>query len=76
MAAYARLQEKEFHSAEAAGYSAVRHQRFVGTGYFDDIAQTIANGQSSTVALAGSTEVEQFYAEEQIESGDGLRRIV
>src|SRR5947208_1144250 len=76
MAAYACLQEKEFHSADTAGYSAVHHQRFVGTGYFDEIAQTIANGQSSTVALAGSTEVEQFYAEEQIESGDGLRRIV
>ena len=69
MAAYARLQEKEFQSAEAAGYSAVRHQRFVGTGYFDDIAQTIANGQSSTVALAGSTETEQFYAEENVKSG-------
>src|SRR5438270_10940779 len=68
MAAYARLQEKEFHSAEAAGYSAVRHQRFVGTGYFDEIAQTI--GQSSTVALAGSTEAEQFYAEENVKSGE------
>jgi len=70
MAAYARLQEKEFQSAEAAGYSAVRHQRFVGTGYFDDIAQTIANGQSSTVALAGSTEAEQFYAEENVKSSE------
>ena len=76
MAAYARLQEREFQSAEDAGYAAVRHQRFVGTGYFDEIAQTIANGQSSTVALSGSTEVEQFYADEKVESGDGLRRIV
>ena len=66
MAAYARLQDKEFESAEKAGYSAVRHQRFVGTGYFDEVAQTI--GQSSTVALAGSTETEQFY-QENIESG-------
>jgi isocitrate lyase len=65
MAAYARLQEREFELAETAGYGAVRHQRFVGTGYFDEIAQTIANGQSSTVALAGSTEAEQFYAAEQ-----------
>ncbi|HEV3040391.1 MAG TPA: isocitrate lyase [Candidatus Angelobacter sp.] len=65
MAAYARLQEKEFLSAESAGYSAVRHQRFVGTGYFDDVAQTIANGASSTVALAGSTETEQFMFEER-----------
>jgi isocitrate/methylisocitrate lyase len=60
MAAYARLQEKEFTSAEQHGYTAVRHQRFVGTGYFDEIAQTVANGQSSTVALEGSTEKEQF----------------
>jgi isocitrate lyase len=65
MAAYARLQEREFELAETAGYGAVRHQKFVGTGYFDEIAQTIANGQSSTVALAGSTETEQFYAAEQ-----------
>jgi isocitrate lyase len=61
MTAYAQLQEREFALAEEAGYSAVRHQRFVGTGYFDAIAQTIANGQSSTVALAESTEAEQFY---------------
>ena len=67
MAAYSRLQEKEFELAEA-GYGAIRHQRFVGTGYFDDIAQTIANGQSSTVALAGSTEDEQFFDEEKLRS--------
>jgi isocitrate lyase len=66
MAAYARLQEKEFEMAESAGYGAVRHQRFVGTGYFDEVAQTIANGQSSTVALTGSTEAEQFYAEKPV----------
>jgi isocitrate lyase len=60
MTAYSRLQEKEFASAESDGYTAVRHQRFVGTGYFDDLAQTIANGKSSTVALEGSTENEQF----------------
>jgi isocitrate lyase len=65
MAAYARLQEKEFASAESAGYTAVRHQRFVGTGYFDQVAQTIANGASSTVALAGSTEAEQFIFEDK-----------
>lgn len=69
MAAYARLQEREFELAETSGYGAVRHQRFVGTGYFDDIAQTIANGQSSTVALSGSTEVEQFYAAEREKAG-------
>src|SRR5260370_20716781 len=54
MAAYARLQEKEFALAESAGYGAVRHQRFVGTGYFDELAQTIAAGASSTLALRGS----------------------
>ena len=59
MTAYSRLQEKEFRCAER-GYTALRHQRFVGTGYFDEVAQTIANGQSSTVALEGSTENEQF----------------
>jgi isocitrate lyase len=68
MTAYARLQEKEFELAESAGYSAVRHQRFVGTGYFDEVAQTIASGQSSTVALAGSTEAEQFYHEKPVVS--------
>jgi isocitrate lyase len=63
MASYSRLQEKEFESAENHGYTAVRHQRFVGTGYFDEVAQTIANGESSTVALEGSTENEQFKLE-------------
>src|SRR6266700_3074839 len=58
MAAYSRLQEKEFASAENTGYTAIRHQRFVGTGYFDDLAQTIASGASSTVAMEGSTENE------------------
>jgi isocitrate lyase len=59
MTAYSRLQEREFSNVEH-GYSAVRHQRFVGTGYFDDVTQTIAGGQSSTTALEGSTETEQF----------------
>ena len=59
MAAYAQLQETEFERARD-GYSAVRHQRFVGTGYFDEITQVISNGASSTVALAGSTEEAQF----------------
>jgi len=59
MAAYSRLQETEFRR-EADGYHATRHQRFVGTGYFDQVAQCIAGGTASTVALAGSTEEEQF----------------
>jgi isocitrate lyase len=49
MAAYARLQETEFELAESHGYEAVRHQRFTGTGYFDDVAETISNGVSLTV---------------------------
>jgi isocitrate lyase len=60
MSAYSRLQEKEFGSAEHYGYEAVKHQRFVGTGYFDMVTQVIASGNSSTTALAGSTEAEQF----------------
>jgi isocitrate lyase len=59
MAAYAVLQEAEF-AAERDGYSATRHQREVGTGYFDLVAQIIADGKSSTTALDGSTEAEQF----------------
>ena len=60
MAAYSELQEQEF-AAEKAGYTATKHQREVGTGYFDDVAQVIAGGASSTTALAGSTETEQFH---------------
>jgi isocitrate lyase len=59
MAAYSRLQEAEFGS-EKHGYSATRHQREVGTGYFDDVANVIAAGASSTTALAESTESAQF----------------
>jgi isocitrate lyase len=59
MAAYADLQEQEF-AAEKQGYAATRHQAFVGTGYFDEITQRIADGAASTCALVGSTEAEQF----------------
>jgi isocitrate lyase len=65
MTAYSRLQEQEFDSADRFGYSAVRHQRFVGTGYFDDVTQTLAQGHASTVALEGSTENEQFDVQKQ-----------
>jgi len=61
MSAYSALQQREFAS-ENAGYRATGHQRFVGTGYFDEVAQVISNGQASTVALEGSTEQEQFQA--------------
>jgi isocitrate lyase len=60
MLAYADLQTAEF-SAERFGYTATKHQREVGAGYFDDVAQVIAQGSSSTTALAGSTEREQFH---------------
>lgn len=59
MAAYSELQQAEFAS-EVHGYTATRHQREVGTGYFDEVAQVIAGGNSSTTALTGSTEEEQF----------------
>ena len=59
MAAYAELQAQEF-AAEADGYTAVRHQAEVGTGYFDDIAQLVAGGAASTTALGESTETSQF----------------
>jgi isocitrate lyase len=59
MAAYSELQQREFQSEEQ-GYSATRHQREVGTGYFDEVAQVISGGTSSTTALNGSTEQEQF----------------
>jgi isocitrate lyase len=64
MTAYSQLQEQEF-SSEAFGYEAAKHQRFVGTGYFDAVTQVIASGNSSTTALAGSTEAEQFAGGER-----------
>jgi isocitrate lyase len=60
MAAYSELQQREF-ALEDMGYSATKHQREVGTGYFDEVAQVIAGGASSTTALSGSTEEEQFH---------------
>ncbi len=60
MSAYSQLQQREFQMAEKYNYGAVKHQRFVGTGYFDSVATVISSGQSSTCALAGSTETEQF----------------
>ena len=59
MSAYADFQEREF-AAEPRGYTATRHQREVGTGYFDEVAKVIGGGSSSTTALTGSTEEAQF----------------
>ncbi len=60
MSAYADFQQREFASEEY-GYTATRHQREVGTGYFDEVARVVSDGTSSTTALDGSTEAEQFY---------------
>ncbi|HQT81200.1 MAG: isocitrate lyase [Ferrovum sp. 37-45-19] len=60
MTSYVKLQEAEF-AAEKIGYTATRHQREVGTGYFDEVTQVIQGGESSTTALSGSTEEEQFH---------------
>jgi isocitrate lyase len=74
MTAYSRLQEKEFSREHQYGYDAVKHQRFVGTGYFDDVQQVISGGLASTTALEDSTEAEQFAESEMalpLYPGDG-----
>src|SRR5205823_13454692 len=63
MSAYVELQEREL-ALEEHGYTATRHQREVGAGYFDLVAQTVSGGESSTLALTGSTEEAQFDTEE------------
>ena len=60
MSAFVELQEAEFAAADR-GFTAVKHQREVGTGYFDQVTQVIQQGKSSTTALTGSTEAEQFH---------------
>lgn len=60
MAAYSRLQEKEFEMERTLGFTAVKHQSFVGAGYFDEVQMTVTGGLASTVALHGSTEEAQF----------------
>jgi len=60
MTAFSALQQKEFAMAEH-GFRAIKHQSFVGTGYFDGVQNTVVGGQSATAALAGSTEEEQFH---------------
>ena len=59
MSAYVKLQEGEF-AAESGGYTATKHQREVGAGYFDAVTQAVSGGSSSLGALAGSTEEQQF----------------
>jgi isocitrate lyase len=60
MTAYARLQDREFELAKSAGYGAVTHQKFVGTGWFDALQEAISGGKSATTALGESTEKQQF----------------
>src|ERR1700722_9039061 len=60
MSAYSQLQEREFHCEQKEQYEGVKHQRFVGTGYFDDVQHVITGGTASTKALEGSTENKQF----------------
>ena len=67
MSAFVELQEAEFAAADR-GFTAVKHQREVGTGYFDAVTQTIQGGTSSTMALKGSTEEEQFHGETKIKA--------
>jgi isocitrate lyase len=60
MAAYSKLQDREFELEKDHGYRAIKHQSFVGAGYFDDVSQVISGGRVSTTAMAGSTEEDQF----------------
>jgi len=60
MPAYVRVQEREF-AREPDGYTATKHQREAGAGYFDQVLQTVSGGQASTGALSGSTEEQQFH---------------
>ena len=64
MSAYSELQEAEFR-AEEEGYAAVKHQAFVGTSYFDDVAQVLSGGLTTTLAMDGSTESEQFTSSKE-----------
>ena len=68
MAAYSRFQQHEFRMESQLGYSAVKHQSFVGAGYYDEVQTIITGGETETAALKGSTEEEQFH-----EAGKGER---
>jgi isocitrate lyase len=75
MAAYSELQEEEFR-AETEGYAAVKHQSFVGASYFDDVSQVLSGGMTTTLAMEGSTEAEQFApaAQSKEPAGSGKSR--
>jgi isocitrate lyase len=67
MTAFVELQQKEFAAAEK-GFTAVKHQREVGTSYFDQVTQVVTAGKASTTALHGSTEDEQFFGEPALQA--------
>jgi isocitrate lyase len=73
MTAFVELQQREFAAAEK-GFTAVKHQREVGTGYFDQVTQVVTAGKASTTALHGSTEDEQFFDENAKRSGDDTKK--
>ena len=83
MVAYSRLQQREFELERDHGYRAVKHQAFVGAGYFDTVTQIVSAGQSSLAALKGSTEQTQFtektpaFSEAEIHhmAGDDIVRL-
>jgi isocitrate lyase len=70
MAGYSELQEKEF-ALQSKGFKAVKHQSFVGTGYFDAVQETVTGGEASTVALKGSTEEKQFNFADKSKNSNG-----
>jgi isocitrate lyase len=65
MTAFVKLQEKEFEMERTAGFRAIKHQSFVGAGYFDKVQTTVQGGEVSTSALKGSTEEEQFHGSKE-----------
>ena len=65
MAAYSKLQEREFKLEKEKGFKALKHQSFVGAGYFDEISKVITGGRTSITALDGSTEEEQFAEKDE-----------
>jgi isocitrate lyase len=69
MGAYSELQVQEF-DAEADGYTATRHQREVGTGYFDQVSVVITGGKSSTTAMSDSTETAQFHTSPKLQAAE------
>lgn len=78
MGAYSRFQQHEFELEHTYGYKAIKHQSFVGAGYFDEVLMTVTEGQASTGAMKGSTEEEQFqekiYKDEIMPRGDGKKK--